>query len=215
MQVGLILIIAALIGIFLLVGGKEKIADIIKPKPEDEEEPPPEVEEKWIYIEEFSEGGHITSNPKPKRKGDKKWYYNYGTTVKLTAVANSGYRFKKWSLLSEIKDKYTNPATVYMTENIGDSLRKTVAEFEQVGDLVGYYEVKVASDPFIGGWVVQEPDKDKYAFGEIIRLTAKENRVLGYTFEAWYSNGQFVDTNNPIDFMVTKSCTVKAYFKRY
>jgi len=74
-----------------------------------------------------------------------------------------------------------------------------------------YYTVEVASDPIWGGWVVQEPDKDKYVYGEIVKLTAKE--IWPYKFWYWDFNGEWLTTANPINFLVTRDGTVTAHFR--
>lgn len=75
---------------------------------------------------------------------------------------------------------------------------------------IEYYTVNVASSPLISGWVVQEPDKDKYAYGEIVKLTAKG--IWPYKFNYWDFNGEWLDNYSPINFMVTRNGTVTAHF---
>lgn len=88
--------------------------------------------EKWAYIEEYSTGGHIVTSPAPNRIEGSKWYYDYGIVVTLTAIPDAGYKFARWSYLSEVDDHDANPTTMTMDENRGSSLRKIVAEFESV-----------------------------------------------------------------------------------
>jgi len=79
---------------------------------------------------------------------------------------------------------------------------------------LGYYQLKVKADPVIGGWVVLEPDKGEYAFGEIVRLTAKESPSLGYKFRYWDCDGAWLDTTNPLNFLVAADHTLTAHFKQ-
>lgn len=62
-----------------------------------------------------------------------------------------------------------------------------------------------------GGWATKEPDKAKYTFGEIVKLTAYP--VYGWRFTYWDVDGQFLDSNNPINFMVTADQVVTAHFE--
>lgn len=76
---------------------------------------------------------------------------------------------------------------------------------------IEYYVVKVAADPVWGGWVVQEPDKNKYAYGEIVKLTA--NPFWGFDFLYWDFNGEWLDNYSPINLLVTRDGTVTAHFR--
>lgn len=76
-------------------------------------------------------------------------------------------------------------------------------------EVVGYI-LDVASDPIWGGTVSKSPDKDRYAYGEIVKLTA--HPVPGRTFDYWTVNGEWLGYSNPINFMVTGNYTVTAHF---
>lgn len=71
------------------------------------------------------------------------------------------------------------------------------------------YTLSVLSSPLGAGWVTKEPDKDKYTYGEIVKLTARS--APGYEFASWEYNTD-IDTGNPAKFLVTKDLRIKAYF---
>jgi len=73
----------------------------------------------------------------------------------------------------------------------------------------GEFTLDVASDPIWGGTVSKEPDKDYYALGEIVVLTA--HPIPGRTFDYWDCDGEWVP-GNPINFMVMASHTLTAHF---
>ncbi len=74
------------------------------------------------------------------------------------------------------------------------------------------YTLELASEPFIGGNIIDEPDKPYYSYGEIVKLTADPFSWLGYRFSHWTFDGEWMGTANPINLMMTRSGRVTAYF---
>ncbi|MBA7667987.1 hypothetical protein ES703_76089 [subsurface metagenome] len=73
------------------------------------------------------------------------------------------------------------------------------------------YTLDVRSDPIWGGTVTKNPNKPRYSLGEIVQVTA-EGR-LGRDFDYWtLETGEYLDTANPINFMVMASHTLTAHF---
>jgi len=73
------------------------------------------------------------------------------------------------------------------------------------------FTLDVRSDPLWGGTVSKSPNKPRYSMGEIVQVTA--HPVPGRSFDYWtLETGEFLDTANPINFMVMASHTLTAHF---
>src|SRR3972149_2055069 len=107
-------------------------------------------------------GGSVTKNP-------NKTSYISGETVTLTATANSGYTFSRWSGGAT---GTTSPVTVTMNGN------KTVT-----ANFTPMYTLTVNISPTAGGSVTKNPNKTSYNSGETVTLTATANS--GYTLSGW------------------------------
>jgi len=77
---------------------------------------------------------------------------------------------------------------------------------------VGEYRLITQASPIAAGRVLRDPDKTRYALGEVVKLTAEP--YSGHRFTLWDVDGQFLDYSNPINFMVMAEHTVTAHFKR-
>lgn len=75
----------------------------------------------------------------------------------------------------------------------------------------GEYILTVRVEPSGAGRVTKEPDKTRYSYGEIVKLTAYP--YSGYVFWYWDCDGEVLDTTNPINFMVMADHTLTAYFR--
>ncbi|MBU1067179.1 hypothetical protein KKE60_05300 [Patescibacteria group bacterium] len=64
--------------------------------------------------------------------------------------------------------------------------------------------------PLGAGWVTKTPDKTRYNYGEIVTLLA--NKAPGYRFNYWDVDGEWLSTDNPINFAVFADHTVTAHF---
>ena len=116
-------------------------------------------------------------------------YYDNGKTATLTAIANEGYRFVKWS------DEVTyNPRTVVVTQ---DSTFTAIFE-------ANTFAITTAVNDDVMGSVTEGGE---YAFGTEITLTATPND--GYRFTQW-SDG---NTDNPRTITVTENKTYTTEFE--
>ena len=116
-------------------------------------------------------------------------YYDNGAEVTLTATANSGYRFVKWS--DEVTD---NPRTVVVTQ---DSTFTAIFEANSF----------TISTSVIDDAMGSVTEGGEYAYGTKITLTATTNS--GYRFAQW-SDG---NTDNPRIITVTENKTYTAEFE--
>ena len=111
-----------------------------------------------------------------------------GTTITLTAVANSGYVFNRWN-----DGSTTNPRTVTVNSNMSFT-----AYFNS-----NQYTIAANASPASGGTVT---GGGSYPYGASVTLTATPN--TGYSFMQW-SDGV---TANPRSITVTGNATYTALF---
>ena len=116
-------------------------------------------------------------------------FYNENDEATLTATANSGYRFVKWS--DEVSD---NPRTVVVTQD---------STFTAIFEANTFAITTAVNDDAIGSVT----EGGKYAYGTEITLTATANS--GYRFVKW-SDG---NTENPRIVTVTENKTYTAEFE--
>ena len=110
------------------------------------------------------EGGTVDINPLLET-------YPEGTTVSLSAIANTGYEFVSWN--DDITDRVR---TIVMTSDV-----TLHAIFRSVDDPVNYYTLTVTAGE--GGIVTKSPDQESYADGTVVTITAIAN--AGYEFVSW------------------------------
>ncbi len=182
---------------------------IAAPPPPPPVPPPPELETLDVRIDPVG-AGYVTVSPTPAGGTQHNWQFPHGTTVYVTAHPSSGYTFESWS--GEMRDTSAITAPVYpMTEH-----RRITAHFEAVAPPPppppppGEFTLSVRVRPLAGGWVTKEPDKARYSYGEIVKLTARN--APGYRFDYWDVDGEWLDTANSINFMVMASHTLTAHF---
>ena len=121
--------------------------------------------------------------------------FDQGATCTITATANSGYEFKKWT--KDGSDVSTSESyTFTVTEDA-----TYVAVFGEPA--VTYYTVSTAANPAAGGTVT---GGGTYASGTEVTLTATPNE--GYEFVKWNDN----NTDNPRTITVTGDVTYTAQF---
>jgi hypothetical protein len=113
--------------------------------------------------------------------------YEEGTEITLTAIANVGYGFVKWS-----DGNIENPRTIVVTEDLN-----LTAEFA-----INQYNVEVTS---IGNGLVNYVN-GVYNHGDEITITATPNK--NYHFVQW-SDG---NTENPRTIVLTEDVELKAEF---
>ena len=115
--------------------------------------------------------------------------YNENDEATLTATANSGYRFVKWS--DEVTD---NPRTVVVTQD---------STFTAIFEANSFAITTAVNDDAMGSVTAG----GEYAYGTEITLTATANE--GYRFTQW-SDG---NTDNPRTITVTENKTYTAEFE--
>ncbi len=122
--------------------------------------------------------------------------YQSGSTCTLTATANTGYTFTKWT--KNGTQVSTNASyTFTVTENAS-----YVAVFS-----LNSYTISASASPGNGGGV---SGGGTYNHGSTCTLTATAN--TGYNFTNWKKNGTVVSTNPIYSFTVTSSGTYVANF---
>ncbi len=116
-------------------------------------------------------------------------YYDNGDEATLTATANSGYRFVKWS-----DDVTDTPRTVIVTQD---------STFTAIFEANSFAITTAVNDDTMGSVT----EGGEYAYGTEITLTATANS--GYRFTQW-SDGK---TDNPRTITVTENKTYTAEFE--
>ena len=104
--------------------------------------------------------------------------YNHGTTATLTAVANTGYTFTKWT--KDGAQVSTEATYTFTVTGAGDY----VAVFT-----LNSYTITVAANPTEGGTV---SGGGTYTHGQEVTLVATP--AVGYTFTNWTKDGSAVST---------------------
>jgi uncharacterized repeat protein (TIGR02543 family) len=141
-----------------------------------------------------SSGGSVTKNPNATT-------YLSGTTVALTAVPASGYKFDNWT--GDASGTSTS-ASVLMVAN-----RTVNANFSQLP----CYTLTTTIAPSGGGSVVANPTPNcnsgtQYSSGTVVTLT--ETPSSGYTFNAW--SGDASGSTNATTVIMSGNKSVTAAF---
>jgi hypothetical protein len=125
--------------------------------------------------------------------------YNYGDECVLTATANDGYDFVKWTKGSTwVTDTAVCRFTVTETATY-------VAHFQ-----IKSYSVSVSANPTNGGMVSGGGD---YEYNQSCTVTATPNTNSHYHFVNWTENGTEVSQNASYTFNVTRNCNLVANFE--
>jgi uncharacterized repeat protein (TIGR02543 family) len=122
--------------------------------------------------------------------------YNYGETCTLTATANTGYTFQKWT--KNGTQVSTNPTYSF---TVTESATYT-AHFNAQN-----YTVTVAANPSNAGSV---SGGGSYTYGQTCTVTASAN--TSYAFTNWTENGSQVSTSASYSFTVTGNRNLVANF---
>ncbi len=122
--------------------------------------------------------------------------YNYGETCTLTATANTGYTFQRWT--KNGTQVSTNPTHSF---TVTESATYT-AHFNAQN-----YTVTVAANPSNAGSI---SGGGSYTYGQTCTVTASANN--GYAFTNWTENGSQVSTNASYSFTVTGNRNLLANF---
>ena len=137
---------------------------------------------------------NVTSTNGSVVKNPSQTTYNHGTSVQLTATANTGYTFTSWS---GDASGSANPITVSMTSN-----KNITANYTAV---VGSFTLNVTA---INGTVAKNPDLVGYVSGASVQLTATP--TSGYTFTSW--SGDATGSVNPVTVVMNSNKNVTANF---
>ncbi len=122
--------------------------------------------------------------------------YNHGETCTLTATANTGYTFQRWT--KNGTQVSTNPTYSFtVTESA-----TYIAHFNAQN-----YTVTVIANPSNAGSV---SGGGSYTYGQTCTVTASANN--GYAFTNWTENGSQVSTNASYSFTVTGNRNLVANF---
>ncbi|MBI3761302.1 MAG: pilus assembly protein, partial [Chloroflexi bacterium] len=138
--------------------------------------------------------GSLVPSPLPNCVND----YNDGTTVTLTATANTGYTFSNWSGGASGS---TNPTSVTITANTN-----VVANFTP-----NCYTLTTNVSPGGSGSVDPSPPQNcpgGWKYGTVVTLTATAGG--GYVFTNW--SGDVSGGTNPVDVTVDTNKNVTANF---
>ena len=131
-----------------------------------------------------------------------------GTEIKLTAAANSGYRFESWRLNDVLYNSTSETITVPLTDQqqwgaSSVAERNFVATFREVARLI-------IQSPSGQGSSSPVPGTYVYLRNQTVALTATAN--VGWRFLYWEVNGQ-TRTDSQIDVLLGQAdTTVKPYF---
>ncbi|KAF5071281.1 PKD-like domain protein [anaerobic digester metagenome] len=123
--------------------------------------------------------------------------YDYGTSVTLTATANTGYSFVNWT---EDGAEVSTEATYTFT---AESDRSLVANFS-----LNSYTISASAAPENSGTISGTGD---YDYSTSVTLTATAN--TGYTFVNWTEDGTEVSTEATYTFTAESDRTLVANFK--
>ena len=122
--------------------------------------------------------------------------YSYGQSCTLTATANTGYSFMRWT--ENGNQVSTNASyTFTVTDN-----RFLVAQFQEQS-----YTITASANPTNGGNVA---GGGSYNYGQSCTVSA--TAASGFTFTNWTENGSVVSTNANYTFTVNANRTLVANF---
>lgn len=122
--------------------------------------------------------------------------FNYGTSVTVTAVPNTGFTFTNWTEGSTVVSTNAN-YQFNITSN-----RNLVANYAAI-----QYTVAVSSSPFLGGIT---SGGGTFNSGASVTVTAIAN--TGFTFTNWTEGSTVVSTNANYQFNITKNRVLVANY---
>ncbi len=135
--------------------------------------------------------------------------YTAGTQVTLTAVANSGYIFDRWS--GDITGTQ-NPATIVMDSNKSITANFVFISTQPSGGggnvVITTYTLTVDIEPEGSGSVMINPSGGVYIAGTTVTLVAQA--ASGYKFSGW--TGSITSQNNTVSIVMDSNKNVVAHF---
>ncbi len=133
--------------------------------------------------------------------------YDFGKPLTLTATANEGYDFQKWTEASPLASGLA--ATVSEQPSFSYSAKSSTTLTAVF--VPKYFDVTITAAPAEGG-TVQGGGTGRYAYGTTLALTAQPQ--TGYEFDYWTLDGKKQTTAEPtFQLTVTKAATVEAVFR--
>ena len=157
------------------------------------------VTEAGSYVAHFNHNDcHITATANPTAGGSitGAGTYAYGTNCTLTATANAGYTFVRWTK-DGVQVSTSASFSFVVTEDAS-----YVAHFS-----LNQHFITVTADPNEGGTV---SGGGAYQYGESCTVTAFAH--TGYHFVNWTKNGVQVSTDPSYTFTVTEDATLVGHF---
>jgi uncharacterized repeat protein (TIGR02543 family) len=136
----------------------------------------------------------LSSNPAAGGSTTGSGAYASGTSVTVTATANTGYTFTNWTengTIVSTSAAYTFPLTANRT---------LVANFA-----INTYTLTVTA---VNGTVAANPSQATYNYGSSVILTATPN--AGYIFTGW--SGGATGSTNPLTITITSNTNITANF---
>ena len=128
--------------------------------------------------------------------------YPHMERVKITAYPKPGWYFDHWGGDFVSSD---NPAYVYMSSD-----RNVTAYFYE--EAVEEFTVTVRADPSYGGTVSKSPDKPKYEYGELVRLSCTP--ASGYYLNYWTRDGEWIESRTSFTTGVIRNHIFIALFRK-
>ena len=123
----------------------------------------------------------------------------YGSTLKLTTVANEGYKFSNW------------------TVNGVEVSKDPILEYVPLGDIdvkanyvLKKYSVTINASE--GGGAVEGSASGVYSHGDVLNITANANE--DFVFDGWTVNDKNVSNESTISVVVDENKTINAEFHR-
>lgn len=137
-------------------------------------------------------GGSVVADP-------LKIWYSEGESVQIEALPDNqtGYLFDTWSGDTTTS---TNPLTFSM-----DKSYSVTANFQVRG-----IKVHTNTTPANGGFVVLNPYKEAYVYGDTLSIFAVANDGSGYFFNEW--TGDVTGFQNPVEIVLYEDLFVTAVF---
>jgi len=142
-----------------------------------------------------SAGGSVTT------PGEGAFSYDHHSSVAITAVAETGYRFVDWTGTALGAGKIANPRAVSTTV-VMDADYSLQANFA-----VAPRTLKVSST---SGGSVSQPGVGTFEYAEGTQVTLEAQAAAGYHFVEW--TGSFSTTQNPTSLEMNGNHHVKAVF---
>ena len=148
-------------------------------------------------IAQFTQQYQVTLNANPTNGGTMTGagYYNLGAQATITATANTGFVFDRWTINGETVS--TNASYVFAVNG----------NVTAVAHFLARYNVALNVNPIEGGNV---QGNGTYTQGETVTITAIPNQ--GYVFDRWTDNGYTISNDASYSFEIEGHRNITAHF---